>query len=82
MEKLALISVGRVCKKVAGREAGKSCVIVEIIDKNFVVIDGPKVKRRRCNIKHLEPLDKVIDIKEGASHEEVVKKLKEIGIEE
>ncbi len=64
------IEVGRVCIKTAGREAGKVCVIVDVLDKNFVVVDG-LVKRRRCNIKHLEPTEKKVDIQQGASTEEV-----------
>jgi len=64
------IEVGRVCIKTAGREAGKICVIVDILDKNFVIVDG-LVKRRRCNIKHLEPTEKKVDIQKGASTEEV-----------
>lgn len=54
---MAAIEVGRVCIKTLGREAGNTCVIVEVLDKNFVVIDG-SVKRRRCNLKHVEPTDK------------------------
>ncbi|MEM3979819.1 MAG: KOW motif-containing protein, partial [Ignisphaera sp.] len=46
------IEVGRICVKIAGREAGRKCVIVDIIDDNYVLIMGPKsmngVKRRRC----------------------------------
>ncbi|NPA62510.1 MAG: 50S ribosomal protein L14e [Methanococci archaeon] len=64
------IEVGRVCIKTAGREAGQICVIVDVLDKNFVVVDG-LVKRRRCNIKHLEPTEKKVDIQKGASTEEV-----------
>ena len=64
------IEVGRVCIKTAGREAGKICVIVDILDKNFVIVDG-LVKRRRCNIKHLEPTEKKVDIQKGATTEEV-----------
>ncbi|ADC70199.1 conserved hypothetical protein [Methanocaldococcus sp. FS406-22] len=64
------IEVGRVCIKTAGREAGKVCVIVDILDKNFVIVDG-LVKRRRCNIKHLEPTEKKVDIQKGATTEEV-----------
>ena len=64
------IEVGRVCIKTAGREAGKICVIVDILDKNFVIVDG-LVKRRRCNIKHLEPTEKKVDIQKWASTEEV-----------
>ncbi|EKQ53009.1 MAG: ribosomal protein L14E/L6E/L27E [Methanobacterium sp. Maddingley MBC34] len=57
------IEVGRICMKISGREAGEKCVIVEIIDDKFVEVMGSTVKNRRCNIKHLEPLDQVIEIK-------------------
>lgn len=67
--------------KLAGREAGKKAVVVEQIDKNFVLVDSPWIKRRRCNVKHLEPLDVVLNIKKGASKEEIEKALKEAGIE-
>ncbi len=76
-----MLDIGRVCVKIAGKEAGKKAVIVDLIDKNFVLVDSPWVKRRRCNIKHLEPLDTVLDIPRGASSEEVEKALKDAGIE-
>ena len=76
---MSAIEVGRVCVKTLGREAGKTCVIVDIVDKNFVLIDG-NVKRRRCNIKHIEPTDKKIDIEKGASTEEVRLALDTVGL--
>lgn len=57
------IEVGRICIKISGREAGENCVIVEIIDDKFVEVVGSVVKNRRCNIKHLEPTEQVIEIK-------------------
>jgi large subunit ribosomal protein L14e len=36
------IEVGRICVKVTGREAGKKCVIVDVMDKSFILISGPK----------------------------------------
>lgn len=81
---MPVIEVGRICVIIAGRRAGKKCVIVDIIDENFVLVTGPQsisgVKRRRMNIKHLEPLDKTIKISKGASDEEVEKALKEAGL--
>lgn len=75
------IEIGRVCVKTVGREAGRKCVIVDIIDENFVLVTGPKqlsgVKRRRVNIKHIEPLDLVLNIPRGASDEEVLKAIEE-----
>jgi large subunit ribosomal protein L14e len=77
------IEVGRICVKLTGREAGRKCVIVDIIDKSFVLITGPKnvtgVKRRRANINHIEPLQEKIAIKRGASDEEVIESLKAAG---
>jgi len=78
------IEVGRVCMKIAGREAGGRCVIVDLVDKNFVVITGPKtvssVKRRRVNVNHIEPTRTKIDIKRGATDEEVAAALSEAGL--
>lgn len=71
------IEVGRICVKTFGREAGKRCVIVNIIDKIFVLVTGPKsltgVKRRRTNVKHLEATDDKIQIARGSSDEEIMK---------
>ena len=57
------IEVGRICLKISGREAGEKCVIVEIIDDKFFEVVGNTVKYRRCNIKHLEPLEQVMEVK-------------------
>ena len=71
-----IYDIGRICVKIAGREAGRKCVIVDIINDNYVLITGPKaltgVRRRRANLKHLEPTNVKIDIKKGASDEEVI----------
>jgi len=77
------IEVGRVCVKVAGRESGRKCVIVDVMDKSFVVVTGPKkvtgVKRRRVNINHVAPTEDVIPIKRGASDDEVAQMIKADG---
>lgn len=59
---MTLIQPGRVCIKTRGKERNKVCVIVEVIDNKYVLIDG-LVKRRRCNINHLKFLDKIIKVK-------------------
>lgn len=78
------IEVGRLCVKLYGREAGRKCVIVDIIDENFVLITGPKqltgVRRRRANVDHIEPLDKKIEISKGASDQEVLDALTKAGL--
>jgi len=77
------VEVGRICVKLSGREAGRKCVVVDLSDKSFVLITGPKevtgVKRRRANVNHIEPLQDTIDIKRGASDEEVTEALKSAG---
>ncbi len=57
------MEVGRICVKLAGREAGEKCVIIEVIDDKFVEVVGTAVKNRRCNVKHLEPLEETMEVK-------------------
>ncbi len=76
--------IGRIAVKVAGREAGKKCVVVDIVDKNFVLITGPKqltgVRRRRANIAHLAFTPHKIEIQKNASDEEVMAALEKAGL--
>jgi len=80
---LTAIEVGRICVKTFGREAGKKCVIVDVIDKNFILITGPKsvnkVKRRKANVNHIEPTQEKIEINRGAADEDIVEALKTAG---
>jgi large subunit ribosomal protein L14e len=80
---MSAIQVGRICVKLQGREAGKKCVIVDVIDESFVLVTGPKavsgVKRRRANVKHLQPLEDLLQISKGASEEEIINLLDETG---
>jgi large subunit ribosomal protein L14e len=76
---MAIIEAGRLCVKIAGRDAGRECIIVDVTDKNFVLIDG-NTRRRKCNVDHLELLPQKADLKKGASHEETVKALEALGI--
>jgi large subunit ribosomal protein L14e len=70
-----MYEVGRVCIKLAGRDSGRECVIVDILDDRFVLIDG-NVRRRKCNILHIEPTKMTIEIKKGASHEDIATEFK------
>ncbi|MEN2974762.1 MAG: 50S ribosomal protein L14e [Candidatus Caldarchaeales archaeon] len=76
--------IGRIVVKTSGREASRKCVIVSIVDKNFVVVTGPKVltgvKRRRLNISHLAFTPYKINIREDADDEEVLKALEDKGL--
>jgi large subunit ribosomal protein L14e len=77
------IEVGRICVKQAGRENGRKCVVIDVMDKSFVLVTGPKkvtgVKRRRVNINHVMPLQDKIEVKRGASDEEVAQVLDAAG---
>ena len=77
------IEVGRICVKQVGRENGKKCVVIDVMDKSFVLVTGPKkvtgVKRRRANINHIMPLQDKIEVKRGASDEEVAQVLDAAG---
>ena len=67
--------LGRICYKIAGREGSKLAIITDVLGNNFVEIDG-QVKRRRCNLSHLELTSSQLPIKKGISTEEVRELLK------
>jgi large subunit ribosomal protein L14e len=78
---MSVYDIGRLCVKTMGREAGYLCVIVDIVDKNYLLIDGLKVRRRRVNYRHIEPIAEIIDIKKGASHDQVEAAIKKAKLE-
>lgn len=75
-----MIEIGRIVIKLAGRDGGREAAIVDILEDNYVLIDG-NVRRRKCNILHLEPTSKKIEIKKGASHEDVKKEFSKLKID-
>jgi large subunit ribosomal protein L14e len=81
---MAALEVGTVCMKVAGREAGRYCVVVKRIDENFVMVTGPKaltnVRRRRCNVEHLEATPYKLEVKEDAPDTQVLKAYEKAGL--
>ena len=74
-----MITIGRVYIKTKGKETGKKCVIVDVLDNNLVLIDGD-VKRRKCNLSHLEPTQNVLNIEKGASTTHVKEAMKKAGL--
>lgn len=74
-----IFDVGRVCMKIAGRDAGKKCVVVESLDNTYVLVDGA-TRRKKVNIKHLEPLSETLEIEAKASHEDVKKAFESLGV--
>ncbi len=72
---LSAMDVGRICVKLKGREAGSRCVVVDVVDRNYVIVTGPLevtgVRRRRVNMSHLQPLNEVVEISRNASDEEI-----------
>ncbi len=74
---MSIFDVGRIVVKIAGRDAGKKAVVVEQLDNTYVLIDGA-TRRRKVNIRHLEPLDQVLELSAGAAHEDVEKAFAEL----
>jgi len=74
-----VFSIGRVCIKLAGRDAGKTCVIIDTIDERTVLIDG-QTRRRKVNVLHLEPTKHILKISKGVSSEDLAAALETLGI--
>jgi len=75
-----IMSIGRVCVKVKGRDSGNYCVVV---DKSgySVVIEGKNIKRSKCNVRHLEPLPFVLEVQRNTEREVLLKEMSKIGLD-
>lgn len=71
------IETGMVCVKTHGKEAGKKAVIVDLDKKTgFVTIEGPSIKKRKCNPMHLLPTGQKITVKKNTTKKELEELLK------
>jgi ribosomal protein L14E/L6E/L27E len=62
-----LLEVGRVCIKKYGRDAGKRAVITKLRGDGFVdIVTSARPRGRRCNPRHLEFLNEMVDVKDNA----------------
>ncbi len=81
---MSLYEAGRVCVMTMGREAGSLCIVIEKKDESYVLVTGPRqlsgVKRRNCNIRHLEPLETILTIAADADDEAIEKAIEEAGL--
>jgi large subunit ribosomal protein L14e len=86
---MAVLEVGRVCMKIAGREAGKYCVVIKPAgkdkdEKSFVLVSGPKmltgVKRRKANTEHLKATEHKIDIPDDAADDQIFSAYEKVGL--
>ncbi len=76
---MSVFEVGRLVMKIAGRDAGRRGVVVDQLDSIYVLVDGG-LRRKKVNIRHLEPLPEVIELEPGATHEEVKKEFTKLGL--
>ncbi|EQD43513.1 hypothetical protein B1B_13779, partial [mine drainage metagenome] len=59
-----LVEPGRVCIKKFGRDAGSRAVIVSVGKDGYVnIVTAKRQKERKCNTKHLEFINEVVDPK-------------------
>ena len=55
-----MIEKGSVCVVTAGRYAGKTVIVTEVIDDKFVKAKGRGIKERTFNKRHLLPTGRVV----------------------
>eukprot|EP01115_Flamella_aegyptia_P002261 TRINITY_DN136279_c0_g1_i1.p1 TRINITY_DN136279_c0_g1~~TRINITY_DN136279_c0_g1_i1.p1 ORF type:complete len:150 (-),score=30.89 TRINITY_DN136279_c0_g1_i1:107-556(-) len=71
------VEIGRVCLINYGKNAGKLCVIIDVVDQSRALIDGPSsvngVKRQIINLRRLSLTDITIKITRGARLKNLVK---------
>ena len=72
------MEIGKVCMKIAGRDAGRPAIVIEVHKDGYVTIDGYS-RRKKVNPQHLQFIGTKVDIKKGATHDTVIKALEKLG---
>ena len=75
------VECGRVCLVNYGDEYGTLVGIVDIIDANRVLVDGPKQTRRQYNLKRLSLTDLSVSIERGAKKTAFLKAWEEAAVD-
>jgi len=74
------MKTGDIILKISGRDAGNIGTITEVLDNNYVVIDG-NTRKRKCNIKHLEFLGKNIPVRKDTDRNNILDLIKKAGFQ-
>lgn len=72
------MEIGKVCMKIAGRDAGRPAIVIDIHKDGYVTIDGYS-RRKKVNPQHLQFIGTKVDIKKGATTATVLKALEKLG---
>lgn len=68
---------GTVCIKTRGREAGKRMVVLDFDKKTgMATVQGPNVKKRKCNPRHLLLTGKKVSVKKNLTKKELEELIK------
>lgn len=69
-----VFEIGRICIKLSGKDVGKLCVVIDLVNDITVFVDGYG-RRKKCNIKHLEQTAYVLNIFKGITHDDLIRVL-------
>ena len=71
MSFVRFVEIGRVCLINYGPDAGKLCTIIDVIDNNRALVDGPEsvtgVHRHAINLKRIQLTDIKVPVKLNCS---------------
>ena len=68
------LNIGSLCIKTAGRKAGEKVIVIEIDkEKHIATIIGKNIKKKKCNLRHLMPLNKTRTVNKNISQKEAEK---------
>ncbi|GKT25485.1 Ribosomal protein L14 like protein [Aduncisulcus paluster] len=71
------VQIGRLSLINFGKQQGKVVVILDIVDKNRVIVEGPGVPRRVLSVKRITLTPHVVSIPRGVRSGLLLKKLEE-----
>ncbi|HHQ44525.1 MAG TPA: 50S ribosomal protein L14e [Candidatus Altiarchaeales archaeon] len=75
---MAIMTVGRVCRKTKGRDALETCVILDTKGKKALV-EGENARKKEVSFAHLEPTPHMLDVDGKTSSKKIAESLANLG---
>lgn len=69
----SIFTIGRICYKTTGRDAGSRVVVLEAAKSGFAIVEGPATKKGKINLAHLLPTPRIIRVPDAYTRKDLVK---------
>jgi len=75
------VEIGRICTLNYGNDFGHLCAVIEVLDQNRILVEGPKVPRQVLNVRRINLTPFKVDFHRGSRSSFVLKAMEDAKVQ-